>query len=244
MAVASAFLTFDAALDLAPLTLTNIDTDTKGSDSIDLPYGVIKAVLDSADDVFVVPFGHVSYVRATHPIVVTERGVWSQQTGLDWVVATQLQGGSGDDVLWGFDRLIGGAGDDTLTAGHFASGGAGDDLLITDNSGARVRLLGDEGDDTFIIRYAAEVTGGSGRDTFKFEGDGWGTINDLSPGDKIDLTDLISPAVDNPWNGYLMTEISGGYTTLWFDPDGGGDAYAALITLKGVFTSLGDYLLV
>jgi len=241
MFVASAFLNLEDVLPLAALAL---DNDTKGSDSINLPFGIIKAVLDSADDAFIVPFGHVSYVRATQPIIVTDKGVWSEQTGLDLVVATQLQGGSGDDVLWGFDRLIGGGGDDTLIAGHFASGGAGDDLLITDNSGSRVRLLGDEGDDTFIVRYAAELTGGSGRDTFVFEGDGWGTINDLSAGDQIDLTALISPAVDNPWDGYLMTEIAGGYTTLWFDPDGGGDAYASLITLKGVFTNLGDYLLV
>lgn len=227
---------------MAAMTLA--DTDTKDSDTIDLPYGVIKAVLDQTNDVFIVPLGHVSYARATQPIIVTDRGVWGEQIGLDQVVATQLQGGSGDDVLWGYDRLIGGAGNDTITASHFASGGVGDDLLITDNSGARVRLLGDAGDDTFIIRYAAEVTGGAGRDTFKFEGDGWGTINDLSPGDRIDLTGLIAPSIDNPWNGYLMTEIAGGYTTLWFDPDGGGDAYASLITLKGVFTDLGDYLLI
>jgi hypothetical protein len=242
MSVASAFSTLEDISPLAAVTLA--DTDTKGSDTIDLPYGVIKAVLDDADDVFVVPFGHVSYVRATQPIIVTDNGVWGEQIGLDQVVANQLQGGSGDDVLWGFDRLIGGAGNDTITAGHFASGGSGDDLLITDNSGARVRLLGDAGDDTFIIRYAAEVTGGTGHDTFRFEGDGWGTINDLSPGDRIDLTGLIAPSVDNPWSGYLMTEISGGYTTLWFDPDGGGDAYASLIVLKGVFTNLGDYLLI
>ncbi|PVM87124.1 calcium-binding protein [Caulobacter endophyticus] len=217
------------------------ESELLDSVALSLPLSV-KVPLDPAEDSILAPGGKVSYEQAASPIVVTNNGVEGSQTGLDHVVAFELVGGSGDDVLSGFDRLVGGRGDDLLIAGHFASGGAGDDTLITDNSGARVRLLGDGGDDTFIIRHQVEATGGAGRDVFRFESDGWGMINDLSAGDRIDLTALFAAKVERPWDGYLMAEISGGYTTLWFDPDGGGDAYASLITLKGVFTDLSDYL--
>jgi Ca2+-binding RTX toxin-like protein len=90
-------------------------------------------------------------------------------------------GGDDDYALTGgehHDVLTGGLGNDILT------GGAGDDLLI-----------GGAGENT--------LTGGDGHDTFRFTTDSLDgkadTIADFKVGeDKLDLSDLLSGATDNP----------------------------------------------
>jgi Ca2+-binding RTX toxin-like protein len=90
-----------------------------------------------------------------------------------------LTGGAGNDALQGGagnDRLAGGAGNDTLT------GGADDDVLV-----------GGSGDDVLLVGSTPSadiLTGGAGRDAFRFDNvngrlDPIPTITDFSPGNDV-----------------------------------------------------------
>ncbi|AMJ61176.1 Hint domain-containing protein [Bosea sp. PAMC 26642] len=123
--------------------------------------------------------------------------------------ADKLYGGSGDDDLsggQGTDKIYGGSGDDALTGGQGADalfGDSGDDSLFGGEGGDE--LNGGQGDDALFGGQGADVlnggandgsddilSGGSGSDTFVFDGDfGGDIITDFSANDKIDLTSYL-----------------------------------------------------
>ncbi len=149
-----------------------------------------------------------------------------------------LNGGDGNDVLFGYDgndtlnggdgndALNGGAGNDILNAGdglNSLSGGAGDDTL---NGGANQDgLFGGDGNDTLnggngtdLLQGGAgndTLSGGQGGDIFNFIGD-WGqdTISDYNAGvDVISFADLNamggSATGPSSFTDFTITEVSG-----------------------------------
>jgi Ca2+-binding RTX toxin-like protein len=93
-----------------------------------------------------------------------------------------LDGGSGSDTLWGGsgnDRLSGGNGSDTLVGGFGADrmeGGNGNDVLLSRSDAGEMVAAQDGTTQIFAAETAAftqtndTLVGGSGRDTFRFEG--------------------------------------------------------------------------
>lgn len=131
--------------------------------------------------------------------------------GFDGVTVT---GTTGDDTL-DFSNI-------TLTGIKSINGLAGSDAL-TGSAGSDV-LSGGAGTDT--------LTGGAGDDIFRdkiadLTGD---TITDLSSGDKIDVTNLATPAK-------VTFALVG--SDLMIDPDGAGKLKAFAIHLQGVFDVAG-----
>jgi len=131
--------------------------------------------------------------------------------------ADVISGGDDSDVMFGDadndvitgdsgnDQLLGGAGDDQLI------GGAGDDILVG-GLGADT-LTGGEGNDQFILNEDGEVD----------------TITDFSPGDQLDLSEVLpsSPEIDpNQFQDYvqLIDDGDSGAASLWVDADGSGSA--------------------
>jgi len=236
----------DYIVSVSQAFTTALDGD--GRDEIALANGVIKASVDGDDDWLVTEQGRISYASALEGLTTAtsrsgERSVYSAATGRDVVDTRELVGGAGDDVLSGFERLSGGGGDDVLTAGSYAAGGRGDDTLIADSK-TKVVLLGEAGDDTFILRSSAEATGGAGADRYVFETGGFARINDLGAGDLLDFSGLFQAPVGDPiGEGYIRLAKVGGYTTVSLDLDGGGDGFVAVAALKAAPSGLSDYWL-
>ncbi|GAA0571260.1 hypothetical protein GCM10009416_07330 [Craurococcus roseus] len=160
-----------------------------------------------------------------------------------------LQGTSGADALAGgagADRLRGLGGNDAL------SGGGGNDAL---NGGAGAdRLDGGAGNDYLLGGAGADVlTGGAGGDRFAFlsAGEGGDTIADfgLAEGDRLDLRGVFAATGQNyaklAAGGFAKASAVSGGVLVSVDADGGGDGYAALVTLKGLtLASLGNDFLI
>ncbi|GAA0584699.1 hypothetical protein GCM10009416_23860 [Craurococcus roseus] len=160
-----------------------------------------------------------------------------------------LAGTSGADALAGgagADRLRGLGGNDTL------SGGGGNDAL---NGGAGAdRLDGGAGNDYLLGGAGADVlTGGAGGDRFAFlsAGEGGDTIADfgLAEGDRLDLRGVFAATGQNyaklAAGGFAKASAVSGGVLVSVDADGGGDGYAALVTLKGLtLASLGNDFLI
>jgi len=216
--------------------------DGTGHDIVLLANGLLKATSDGESDVFQVSAGRVSYASAKQDIVATPGSVFSTEIGHDEVYTPELVGGSGNDTISGFLRIQGGNGNDTLAPIERAEGGNGNDILIA-NSPSRVDLRGEAGDDTLMFYTGASVSGGAGNDHFVFKQVAPVTINDLTRGDTIDLSALLDVSVHDAFSqGYLQTAAAGGYTSLLYDEDGGGDDLALLLSVKGVYSSLGDFI--
>jgi hypothetical protein len=94
-----------------------------------------------------------------------------------------LDGGKGNDMLWGGsgnDRISGGAGNDLVVGGFGADhmdGGAGNDVLLSRSDAGEMVAAQDGTTQIFANETAAfagktndVLTGGSGGDTFRFEG--------------------------------------------------------------------------
>jgi Ca2+-binding RTX toxin-like protein len=160
-----------------------------------------------------------------------------------------LQGTAGADSLAGgagADRLRGLAGNDTL------SGGAGGDAL---NGGAGADLLdGGTGNDYLLGGLGADtLTGGAGADRFAIltAGDGGDTVTDFAAagGDRLDLRGMFATPGQSyaklSAGGFVKADAVSGGVLVSVDANGGGDGYAALVTLKGatVATLGGDFLI-
>jgi len=195
-------------------------------------------------------YGQVSYENAKQDIVSVGndnfgRLLFSAEIGTDTVLTDHLVLGSGNDTVSGFATITGGRGNDTLTALKKAEGGNGDDTLIAENPGHTVRLLGESGNDTLVVRTAAEMTGGAGSDVFRFEEVARSTINDLGSSDKINLSVLIGDLsyTEARDGGYLKISYNKGYTIGLVDVDGGSDNFVELFNIKGVVADIGSYIL-
>jgi hypothetical protein len=181
--------------------------DGPGQDTIDIQYGVTKAAIDGGDDYHLnAGYGRLSYGDATQGLTADGFHTWSDQIGYDDAFALELVGGSGDDTLWGYQRIQGGAGSDHLTPVAFAEGGAGDDILIA-QSDQRVALRGQAGDDTFIFFSQAKCAGDAGADRSVVKNAVEVTINDLTQGDWVDLSALLAVSIDQAFGqGYLSSK--------------------------------------
>lgn len=139
-------------------------------------------------------------------------------------------GGPGADLLSGLggaDTLVGAGGNDTLL------GGAGGDRL--DGGTGADRLLGGGGIDT--------LTGGAGADLFVFENiatDRGDRITDFSAtaGDRVDVALLLGAGAGDSWaelsaSGHARLTQAASGTTLWIDPNGGGDGWLLVATFEG-----------
>ena len=170
-------------------------------------------------------------------------------TDIRWTGTTAAEvfaGGAGNDLLDGMagnDRLAGNDGNDTLYGRGGAdslSGGNGADLLH--GGGGNDTLEGGAGNDRLVGSLGVDLlTGGTGADRFIFNSlsDRGDTIADFdaAAGDRLDLR----PFLDAFGTGYADL-AAGGYVRLvqatagvqvQVDADGGGDAYATLVTLAG-----------
>jgi Ca2+-binding RTX toxin-like protein len=92
--------------------------------------------------------------------------IYSGQGGSNGLTTT-LQGGDGNDQLWGLNggSLFGGNGDDALVGGGYLDGGAGDDLLIATTN--QTHAYGSLGNDTLYAGsgvMGAYLNGGLGAD--------------------------------------------------------------------------------
>jgi Ca2+-binding RTX toxin-like protein len=144
--------------------------------------------------------------------------------------ADALSGGAGADSLSGLagaDTLSGAGGADTLLGGSGADrldGGAGDDLLVGGGS-------------------ADTVTGGGGADRIVFlnvttdRGDRI-TDFDAASGDRVDVSALLAPGAGDTWSelsasGHARVTRSTAGSSLWVDPDGGGNGWLLVATFEG-----------
>jgi len=225
-------------------TVTLIDGE--GNDFVYSIDGVVvKATLDGDNDEFWAE--QVTYGTAKQAIVGSYGGLRSNEIGLDAVLAKQVTLGSGDDRVEGFNIIIGGAGNDILTPFERGEGGSGNDTLIS-VAGYRADLKGQEGDDILKFFGEAKASGGTGSDRFEFHAASKVTINDLGAEDHIDLARLFDgfegTVSDAFAQGYLKSTVSKGYTYVSYDANGGADGLTDLITLKGVFHDVADYLII
>ncbi|MBD0273971.1 MAG: type I secretion C-terminal target domain-containing protein, partial [Acetobacteraceae bacterium] len=146
----------------------------------------------------------------------------------------------------GADRLRGLGGNDTL------AGGAGNDAL---NGGAGAdRLDGGAGNDYLLGGAGADLlTGGAGADRFAFlaAAEGGDTIADfaLAEGDRLDLRGVFATTGQTyaklAAGGFAKAAAVSGGVLVSVDANGGGDGYAALVTLKGATLAGlgGDFLI-
>lgn len=137
-----------------------------------------------------------------------------------------LDGRGGADTLFGYggdDVLTGGSGIDVLDAG------TGNDTLKS-SAGADI-LYGREGADTFAFLAQDGFDGIEAIQDF-----------DLSEGDSLDVTDILSstynPSIHNITDFIQITDV-GSTSTLKIDQDGGANNFVSVATLHGV-TGLTD----
>jgi Ca2+-binding RTX toxin-like protein len=149
-------------------------------------------------------------------------------------LSDQISGSSGADVLLGnagHDLLSGNRGPDQL------GGGAGSD-----------ELSGGDGKDLLFGGLGADLlTGGAGADVFLYTAadQGVDTITDLSPDDRIDLSQVLTgfnAATSDPGDFVHLVD-AGADALLQVDPDGGGDAFVDLSIIGGgAGMTVGDLL--
>jgi Ca2+-binding RTX toxin-like protein len=149
-------------------------------------------------------------------------------------LSDQISGNSGADVLLGnagHDLLSGNRGPDQL------GGGAGSD-----------ELSGGDGKDLLFGGLGADLlTGGAGADVFLYTAadQGVDTITDLSPDDRIDLSQVLTgfnAATSDPGDFVHLVD-AGADALLQVDPDGGGDAFVDLSIIGGgAGMTVGDLL--
>ncbi len=159
------------------------------------------------------------------------------------------------------ERAIGGSGNDVLignSAANYLAGGAGNDTLSA--AVGNDTLIGGDGDDVFLLSLedgsAFDLTGGLGRDTYRFDSvnllTGTRAVQDFNTaalGDQIDLEKPLIASMSfgyttgNPFEvslGYLKLVQSGSDTLLQWDKDGASKtAFSAqtLLTLKNIAPS-------
>jgi Ca2+-binding RTX toxin-like protein len=163
----------------------------------------------------------------------------------------RLEGGDGNDTLYGengVDRLEGGDGDDTLHGGNGADelkGGDGNDALY--GEAANDTLYGGEDDGTFSVTVdtpptftfaltAGDVlTGGAGRDTFKYE------VDDLLLGetDGVDrITDFVLGQDKLVLEGVTLAQLNsatdGTNLYIGFDDGLGGWVADSVVVIDGL----------
>lgn len=178
----------------------------------------------------------VSYVYATSGVAVD----------LSNTTTAQTTGGSGLDLITGFENLIGSNQGDSLTGNNSANvinGGNGGDNIA--GGGGADKLSGGNGADNIAGQNGADsidggagadmLSGGSGNDTFHFvtssEANG-DTISDFDgitkSGGDTDVIDLRSISGLNSWGGTtsganaVWYTVSGSNTTIHGDTDGNG----------------------
>jgi serralysin len=146
--------------------------------------------------------------------------------------ADTLTGGALADLVRGLDgddRLRGQGGNDTL------EGGAGND-----------KLFGEAGNDRLVGGAGADsLAGGSGADTFVYlgVGDRGDAITDFAPGegDRLDVAAIFAAGPHDQAallaGGYVRFAQTTGGVRVQVDADGGGDAWATLVTLNGLTTA-------
>lgn len=157
---------------------------------------------------------------------------------ISFLTNTAFSTETGTDALDGIRNVVGGDGNDTITGSSCPTynhlyGGAGDDTISGTNNGNG--LYGGTGSDT--------LTGGSGGDDFFFMAadnfDGVDTITnfDVSEGDTIDISDLLSGynhGTDDI-DDFVAFVVSGGDVRIEVDVDGTGTdaAFAAVAIVTG-----------
>jgi serralysin len=190
----------------------------------------------------------------------------------------RLEGGAGDDSLdggLGNDNLIGGDGNDSLTdtggtteqlygqngddvlsitraaggTGNFVlDGGAGADRFVLGALSGITQAKGGADNDRFEAHGAATVTGGTGVDTIRIEGDFASgavvAVEDFTAGaggDRLDLSAFMTArftgwdGVANPTStGHVRVVASATGSTVQVDLNGGGNSWTTIATLKGV----------
>ncbi|WP_075186902.1 filamentous hemagglutinin N-terminal domain-containing protein [Teredinibacter haidensis] len=140
----------------------------------------------------------------------------------------------------GFEQLQGGAAVDTFTLAHNfeqVSGGAGDDVF-TVNAAIIGRLSGEDGVDTFTLKYGVtdnntgtrDVDGGADKDIFNVAGGITATTIDGGDGTKdtlslTDITDTHNWKLNSTSSGTLNTNIDFINTEQLNGSDGGDDAF-------------------
>lgn len=243
------FLQFEMGWGVSSRAFTVIDGT--GSDTVSGAGGVVvRATKDGESDEFSVQ--EVSYAQATKSIINgylagDPISFSSEEYGKDTLNVHQVTLGSGDDKVGHVNIIIGGAGNDILTPFERGEGGSGNDTLIS-VAGYRADLKGQEGDDILKFFGEAKASGGTGSDLFEFHAASKVTINDLGAGDHIDLSRLFDgfegTVSDAFAQGYLKSTVSKGYTYVSYDANGGADGLTDLITLKGVYHDVADYLII
>ena len=190
----------------------------------------------------------------------------------------RLEGGAGDDSLdggMGNDNLIGGDGNDSLTdtggaveqlygqngddllsitraaggTGNFVlDGGAGADRFVLGALSGLTQAKGGADNDRFESHGSATITGGTGVDTIRIEGDFAAgavvAVEDFTAGaggDRLDLGAFMTArftgwdGVANPTStGHVRVVASATGSTVQVDLNGGGDSWTTIATLKGV----------
>ncbi len=126
-----------------------------GDAIVEAPGGGVDAVFVSANDVVLPSNLEVAYLFGTASRITGSAG--DEQIVANPQLASRLDGGGGNDVLWGMglaDTLIGGAGDDIIQGqGSPAEmrGGVGNDSYVVGNLGAVVIENANEGADTVYV---------------------------------------------------------------------------------------------
>jgi len=190
----------------------------------------------------------------------------------------RLEGGTGDDILdggLGNDNLIGGDGNDSLsdtggtseqlygqngddvltltraaggTGSFVLDGGLGDDRFVLGALSGLTQARGGDGLDRFEAHGSATVTGGTGVDTIRIEGD-FATgavvaVEDFAAGaggDRLDLSGFMAAkftgwdGTSNPTStGHVRVVASATGSTVQVDLNGGGNSWTTIASLKGV----------
>jgi Ca2+-binding RTX toxin-like protein len=159
-----------------------------------------------------------------------------------------LDGGDGNDVLEGgddSDTLIGRAGDDFLDGG-----GGGDELVGNEGNDHIEGRDGDDningGDESDSIDGGAgddTIEGGSGSDEFQLAPDGdLDTITDFTVGDGDLLAfffDELDAVPAEELSDFIVLDVVGGNTLVYFDELGEGGTSNQVATLNGVASADG-----
>jgi Ca2+-binding RTX toxin-like protein len=124
-----------------------------------------------------------------------------------WSVTGPNSGTVGSTPFSGFADLTGGTGNDTFTISTtggvtgLIDGGAGTNTLVSPNQTTAWTINGSNGGTMGSVSFAdmANLKGGTGSDTFAFQGSGWvsGSVNGGGGTDTLDLSGSASTAMVN-----------------------------------------------
>ncbi|CAG0958188.1 hypothetical protein ANAEL_00462, partial [Anaerolineales bacterium] len=173
---------------------------------------------------------------------------------------SQIQGDEGNDTITGgvnYDNLDGGAGSDNI------SGNGGDDYIYDygDVAGDLTTMNGGDGNDTFTYYGSggsAEITGGSGSDTYQLQPNSTGSLKSLdftvgAGGDILAVDSLLAaskwaedqgnPFAAGSYHYLQLVEGSAGGTALQWDRDGAANAsgWQTVIDLTSVQWNNGSH---